>query len=82
MGQPVPAEGLVSSAAAFRAAYPGYTHAVVAISGGRIFTGPLEACEAYMLEAGGESLAWRIVPIAEAQPGGPPVVVRSGSILW
>lgn len=61
-----------------------YTHAVVAIRGGRIFTGPLPACEQHMLDAGGEAFGWRIVTIDEAQrlDTQQRVSIREGSILW
>lgn len=65
-------------------AYPSYTHAVVGINGGRIFTGPLQACEQYMLEAGGEAFGWRLVTIEEAQQldAQQRVTITQGAILW
>jgi hypothetical protein len=59
-----------------------YTHAIVSIRGGRVFTGPLDACEKYMVDAGGEAYGWRLVTIEEAQQLARPVTISAGAILW
>lgn len=62
-----------------------YTHKVVAIRGGTVFSGPLDACEQYMLNAGGEALGWQILPLNErvARWGSDEIAtIRPGSLLW